>query len=66
MMRQGQGLCLQTLKGCQSEEEEAQPECGGQRQGCYRAFHEGVSPIFGGVQAGAVSGECSGGQRRAR
>lgn len=48
-MRPGQGRCLRTLKGCQSEEEEAQPGCGGQRQGCYRASQEGGSPSSLGV-----------------
>lgn len=65
-MRPGQGRCLQTLKGCQSEEEEAQPGCGGQRQGCYRASQEGGSPSSLGVCKQAQSLESvvggSGGQ----
>lgn len=48
MLRQGQGLCLQTLKGCQSEEEEVNQGVEGRsRAATGPPRREGVSHLQG-------------------
>lgn len=61
MARRGQDVCLLTLKGCQLEEDEAQPRVGRAEAGLLPGLPGRSEPLSSrGVQTGVVSGGCSG------